>query len=215
MHKSNKVLLSLAAAQLASAAQAKSIHSNCLEFSSPTLGSAIGEQMSNSNQLANSLVNDEMRPHSVKTCRIDESVTGIQIILANNAYKTNANNFIKLDPLGSMTGNCDTVKLPGDVNKIKASKLAGDMSIEYKIYGQLNQKYGELDSTYSKFWHFTDSNPLVGLYGYQSEAGIEELGFITLNTSCQSQVIEQQSLSALLDSASEMTKLNSKEPDVM
>ena len=64
-----------------------------------------------------------------------------------------------------MTGDCDTVKLPGDINKIKASKSAGDMSIEYKIYGQLNQKYGEIDSTYSEFWHFTDSNPLVGLYG--------------------------------------------------
>ena len=135
MHKQNKVFLSLAAAQLASSAQAKSIHSNCLEFSSPTLGSAMGEQMSNRNQLANSLVNDEMRPHSVKTCRSDNHVTGIQIILANNAYKTNANNFVELDPLGTMAGDCDTVKLPRDVNKIKASKSANEMAIEYKIYG--------------------------------------------------------------------------------
>lgn len=165
MHKSNKVLLSLAAAQLASAAQAKSIHSSCLEFSSPTLGSAIGEQMSNSNQLANSLVNDEMRPHSVKTCRTEGHVTGIQITLSDDAYKINASNFIELDPLGSMTGDCDTVKLPGDINKIKASKSAEEMSIEYKIYGQLNEKYGTIDSTYSQTWHFTDTNPLIGLYG--------------------------------------------------
>lgn len=165
MQKSNKVFLSLAAAQLASAAQAKSIHGTCLEFSSSTLRSTTGEQMSNSNQLANSLVNDEMRPHSVKTCRTEGNVTGIQITLSNNAYKTNANNFIELNPLGSMTDDCEIIQLPGDINKIKASKSSEKMSIEYKIYGQLNQKYGTIDSTHSQFWHFTDSNPLIGLYG--------------------------------------------------
>ena len=31
-------------------------------------------------------------------------------------------------------------------------------------------------------WTFNESTPLIGLYGYQSERGIEKLGFITLDT---------------------------------
>lgn len=108
-----------------------------------------------------------------------------------------------------MTGSCETIKLPGEVNKIKASTTAKDSGIEYKIYGQLNQKYGVIEDTYSD-WHFTDQNPLIGLYGRESAHGIEELGFITLNAECQSHVIEQQTLSTILQSTNEMTQLNSK-----
>jgi len=34
-------------------------------------------------------------------------------------------------------------------------------------------------------WEFKSENPLVGLYGRQSERGIEQIGFITLDTVCQ------------------------------
>ena len=82
-----------------------------------------------------------------------------------------------------MTGSCETIKLPGEVNKIKASITAKDLGVEYKNYGQLNQKFGLIENTYSD-WHFADQKPLIGLYGRESAHGIEELGFITLNTEC-------------------------------
>lgn len=58
MNKANKVFLSLAAAQLASAADAKSIHSTCLEFSSQTVGSEAGIEVSNRDELVISDLND-------------------------------------------------------------------------------------------------------------------------------------------------------------
>ena len=33
-------------------------------------------------------------------------------------------------------------------------------------------------------WQFTEANPLVGVWGRQTELGIAQLGFITLDTEC-------------------------------
>ena len=39
-------------------------------------------------------------------------------------------------------------------------------------------------------WSFSDDNPLVGIYGRQTDSGIIQLGFITLNTKCQTSAKE-------------------------
>ena len=65
------------------------------------------------------------------------------------------------------------------------------MAIDFKVYGVLDEKYGDISKPHSE-WHFSNSNPLVGLYGRQTEQRIEELGFITLNTECQAAISEDE-----------------------
>jgi hypothetical protein len=88
-----------------------------------------------------------------------------------------------------MTGNCETLELTDGLGKIKASLSSGaqssGVSITYKHYSnELIKTYGEIDSEGKTTWHFTDDQPLVGLYGRQTETGIAQLGFITLDTAC-------------------------------
>lgn len=90
-----------------------------------------------------------------------------------------------------MTGDCETLELPEGLDKIKATLASAEsgVSLVYKIrengVDSLKETYGELDADNMTVWRFDDANPLVGLYGRQTEAGIAQLGFITLDTACQ------------------------------
>ena len=96
-----------------------------------------------------------------------------------------------MEPLGPMTGDCSTIQLPGEIYKFKVSNEVEDMAIDYKVYGVLDEKYGDIHVPHTE-WHFTSSNPLIGLYGRASELRIEEVGFITLNTECQATLAEDE-----------------------
>lgn len=73
-----------------------------------------------------------------------------------------------MEPIGPMTGDCSTIQLPGEIYKFKVSNDVDDMAIDFKVYGVLDEKYGEISKSHSE-WHFSNSNPLVGLYGRQTE----------------------------------------------
>jgi hypothetical protein len=59
------------------------------------------------------------------------------------------------------------------------------LDIQYKIAnGVLKETYGQIEADNFETWKFTAENPLIGLYGRQTEAGISQLGFVTLDTAC-------------------------------
>ena len=55
------------------------------------------------------------------------------------------------------------------------------------IRGENNKTYGNFnDSDQTQNWYLSVSEPIVGIYGVESQQGIDKLGFITLNMQCQS-----------------------------
>lgn len=114
--------------------------------------------------------------------------------MAMNPYEAVGEEAYDMAPIGVMTGDCEVLELPEGLDKIKASLNSADsgVSIMYKVFdGVLKETYGELNDNNLVEWRFTDENPLVGLYGRQTEAGISQLGFITLDTACQVAVEEK------------------------
>jgi len=74
----NRLLISTAAALIASQAEAKSIHNSCLQLSDNVEGNESGEFMTNEDQLTTAAFSDDMRLHSFTTCTDDQdNVTGI------------------------------------------------------------------------------------------------------------------------------------------
>jgi len=138
-------------------------------------------------------VTEDMRLSALKTCHADGNVTGLQFFMALDPYKAiwhEGEELIEMAPIGSMTGQCDWLELPEGLDRIKATLTPGAsaVSIKYRIVdgpNELTTAYGELDQNNKAVWSFDDANPLVGLYGRQTEAGISQLGFITLDTACQ------------------------------
>merc|ERR1712113_4246 len=193
MNTFTKTLISTAAALLISQSEAKAIHNSCLVLSDQTAGHETGEFITNEDQLTGSSVTGDMRVHSIKTCHADGNVTGLQFFMALDPYETLGDageEFIEMAPIGSMTGQCDWLELPEGLDKIKATLAPGAtaVSIKYRIVdgpNEMTTAYGDLDQNNKIIWSFDDANPLVGLYGRQTEAGISQLGFITLDTACQ------------------------------
>ena len=179
----------LALALVTSQVGAKTIHNSCLVLSNQTAGLETGTFMTNEDQLTSSAVTDEMRLHSITTCSDStDSVTGLQFFLASNPYEDGVSDLYEMQAIGQMTGECETLKLPDGLDRIKASLSPeeSDLSIKYKVFSEvLSKVYGDIDKEDFVQWDFTEEKPLVGLYGRQSEAGIDQLGFITLNIECQ------------------------------
>lgn len=92
--------------------------------------------------------------------------------------------------IGNMEGDCTTLKLTGGLDRIRAYKgaLPGVRSIRF-YRGNLAKTYGKMKDDYTQ-WLFTEENPLVGVYGRHNEHGIEQLGFISLDTACQAKPLE-------------------------
>jgi len=183
----NTVLISTVAAFMATQAEAKSIHNSCLTMSDLTAGSETGAFVTNEDQLTSSAVTDEMRLHSITTCHTEGQVTGLQFHMAMDPYTAVGEEVYDMAPIGLMEGTCEPLELPEGLNKVKASLNSAEsgVSIMYKIYdGVLKVEYGELNDNNMVEWKFTEENPLVGMYGRQTENGISQLGFITLDTAC-------------------------------
>jgi len=114
--------------------------------------------------------------------------------MAMNPYEAVDEEVYDMAPIGVMTGDCEALELPEGLDKIKASLNSADsgVSIMYKVFGgALKETYGELNDNNIVEWRFTDEAPLVGLYGRQTESGISQLGFVTLDTACQAAVEEK------------------------
>ena len=82
-----------------------------------------------------------------------------------------------------MIGECETLKVTGMIDRIRASAPADNVKNVRFFRGNLARTYGDVTEDYSE-WSFTAETPLVGLYGRQSETGIDQLGFITLDKAC-------------------------------
>jgi len=111
-----------------------------------------------------------------------------------NPYEAVDEEVYDMAPIGVMAGDCEALELPEGLDKIKASLNSADsgVSIMYKVFGgALKETYGELNDNNMVEWRFTDENPLVGLYGRQTETGISQLGFVTLDTACQAAIEEK------------------------
>ena len=168
-------------------AEAKSIHNSCLTMSDAVAGIEEGDFMTNEAQLTSRAVTDDMRLHSITTCHTDGKVTGLQFHMALDPAEAIDEDVYDMAPLGLMSGQCVPLELPDGLDKIKATINSRDstVSLVYKHDGtDLKQKYGDQGDERTA-WTFTQENPLVGLYGRQTEKGIAQLGFIVLDTACQ------------------------------
>ena len=79
-----------------------------------------------------------------------------------------------MTPIGLMSGDCEQLELPQGLDKIKATMNSQESSVNivYKIFNaNLRQVYGDVTDERTT-WTFTEENPLVGLYGRQTEDGI-------------------------------------------
>ena len=79
-------------------------------------------------------------------------------------YSPNEAKEVELSPIGNISGNCRTLELEGGLDGIKASMSTYDYisSVVY-LKGDKKVSYGPID-TYTS-WTFSDSDPLIGLYG--------------------------------------------------
>ena len=142
-----------------------------------------GEFMTNEAQLTSKSVSDDMRLHSITTCHRDGRVTGLQFHMALDPNEAVDEELYDMAPLGLMSGQCDSLEIPEGLDKIKATMNTGNstVSLVYKHFDtDLKRTYGDQNDG-KTVWNFTDENPLIGLYGRQTETGIAQLGFITLN----------------------------------
>jgi len=130
-----------------------------------------------------------MKLDSFTTCTDgDGDVTGIQFLFSLNPYdKENEDDFIEMSSIGKMTGTCKTLNLTGGLDRIRASSKSDSSGVNnIKYYrGSKVKSFGDSDADEYTEWQFNEDNELVGVYGRQSERGIEQLGFITLDTACQ------------------------------
>ena len=129
-----------------------------------------------------------MRLHSITTCHDDGDVYGLQFHMAMNPYEAVGEEVYDMAPIGVMSkGVCDVLELPEGLTRIKVNLQSAEagLDIQYKIAnGVLKETYGQIEADNFETWKFTAENPLIGLYGRQTEAGISQLGFVTLDTAC-------------------------------
>lgn len=173
-------------------AEAKSIHNSCLTMSDQVAGIEEGTFVTNEDQLTSRAVSDDMRLQGITTCHTEGKVTGLQFHMALDPYEAVDEEVYDMTPIGLMSGECEKLDLPQGLDKVKATMnpLESSLSIKYKIFDtDLLQTYGEFTSEKTT-WSFSEENPLIGLYGRQTEYGIAQLGFITLDTACQLAHIE-------------------------
>jgi hypothetical protein len=83
-----------------------------------------------------------------------------------------------------MIGRCQKITLSGGFDRVRASSNDANSGVNsIRFYrGNSKKTYGKIDDDFTE-WNFTEDKPLVGFYGRQSDRGIEQLGFITLDSS--------------------------------
>ena len=86
-----------------------------------------------------------------------------------------------------MIGDCQTLTLTGQIEKIRASyaRSSGAVTAIKYYKGSASKTYGTLLSLFQE-WSFTETNQLIGLYGRIDTSGInpviKQIGFITLDS---------------------------------
>ena len=154
MNNISKVFISTVAFFLASETEAVPIHNSCLVLSDITAGYENGEFMTNEDQLTSSIVTDDMRIHSFKTCTNSNGfITGLQFFMAANPYSKEdqeAVETVEMGAIGKMEGECQTLKLTGGLDRIRAYKgaLKGVRSIRF-YRGNLAKTYGKMKDEYT------------------------------------------------------------------
>ena len=129
-----------------------------------------------------------------------KGIVGIQLFLTENPDDA-ASTPIALDPLGAMDeGTCETLNLAGTAG-IKILKLGYDdkeIAIEATVGAEMEKKeYGDLDGNWS-YVSIRDVKPIVGLYGKTDKKGQASLlGFLHLNTECQSKLGKEVEVEAV------------------
>ena len=122
--------------------------------------------------------------HSFTVC-VDggDDVVGIQFAVKEISDESNT---VDLTPMGSMTGECNTLRLKsasGPIEKIKASYSTDEESVTaVRFYkGDIKKSYGALGRP-SVTWEFGGTNKLIGVHGRLDGDTIVQLGFVTHTT---------------------------------
>ena len=176
--------------------KANRIYENCFTLSKQYVGKGKGEQFSSMDQLLSGEITLDMHLQSFTTCQNDDgNVIGLQFELSKSDYgapKSFANDETLL-PIGQMSGKCSETVLTAPLQKIVASPSKGGGLKGLRFYSTTRGKSGKaLTKTVGKLeiddheqWFLPVDPQLVGYFGSHSEAGIEHLGFITLDTACK------------------------------
>jgi len=125
MNSYAKVLISSAAALLATQAEAGSIHNSCLSLSDNTIGQPDSPQrfVTNEAGLTSGAVTSDMRLDGFTVCTDgDDKVVGLQLFLSETPYLVDdIAHQLNLEPIGVMSGDCRGTRLSGPVDAIKAA----------------------------------------------------------------------------------------------
>ena len=148
---------------------AADFYKQCLYLSDFTLGNVndAAKSLNNDVQLVN--IDSSWRVSAVTTCTDENSqLTGVSFTMEPVIDEDGQTSELPL--LGSEGAECKTLSLSAPINRIEASTTTLEdgttfvNSIRYVV--NPNQKtYGDFSSASSAEWTFTESNPLIGLYG--------------------------------------------------
>ena len=119
----------------------------------------------------------------------DDNITALQFFLSETPYLVDGYaRLLKLDPIGTMTGDCRGLRFSGPVDAMKAASKRnnGLQGIEFYYDGKV-ATVGEMDgrNVNTETWSFNEENALIGLYGQASPNGIEKLGTVSIDMTCQ------------------------------
>ena len=189
MNSYTKVLISAMAA-FATQAEAAGIHNSCLTLSDTTIGQPdfVQQFMTNESVLTSDAVNTNMKLDGFWTCHDGDNLVGLQFFLSETPYLVDQHaELLHMPWIGQQTGNCGSFRLPGPIDRIKASskKNKGVRGIAFH-FDDKKAEIGDLGGwkVNTQDWYFSEEYPLYGIYGEQSPNGIEKLGFITLDLQC-------------------------------
>ena len=143
---------------------AKPIESSCLKETSQSAGKQKGEYRSNAQSVIGKP--EETRLHSVTTCHSGNQIRGVQLKVELPADTSEAGQVFSLDPIGDISGDCDTMLTPEGVDEIVAtiSKRTSGISFQ-KGQNDIKETYGQLDQHGQTKWSFDSEDPLIGLFG--------------------------------------------------
>ena len=173
------------------------VHAGCLKQSEVFVGIDEGTQISNLSEIQ-SINESGYHLHQMTTCEDSTGdLIGIQFTLAihdddspkcpedgNTCFESSESwsTFKLMEPLGNLSGTCQTLTLSGQIDAIRAYYNESTRTVKSVQYFKDTTKktYGEMGSPYEQ-WNFGDDNILLGLYGYTDGAVIKSLGFISLD----------------------------------
>ena len=122
MNSYTKVLISAVAA-FATQTTATGIHNSCLSLSDATIGQPEFTQqfVTNESVLISDATTLDMKLDGFITCTQGGKVVGLQFFLTDTPYLGEGYaKLMRLDPIGTMSGDCGSMRMTGPVDQIKA-----------------------------------------------------------------------------------------------